>query len=177
MKFIPTDFPEVWIIEFLPVFDERGFFARVYCKEEFKKHGIELNVVQTSYAFNKEKATLRGLHFQVGPFSEKKLVCCVKGCIYDVVVDMRDKSPTRWKWFATCLSEDNRRLLYIPEGFAHGYETLKDNTVVLYQISEYYRPEAARGLRWDDPVLNIPWPLPPAVISPRDRNHKLINAG
>ena len=149
--------------------DERGFFARVWDGEELTAHGLETRVVQSSIAYNRVAGTLRGLHFQLPPFAETKLVRCTRGAIWDVIVDLRPGSPTFLEWVAVELTEENRRTLYVPEQFAHGYQTLSDASEVWYQMSAPYAPQAARGLRWDDPKLAIDWP--PAdrrVISERD---------
>ncbi|HOL67813.1 MAG TPA: dTDP-4-dehydrorhamnose 3,5-epimerase family protein, partial [bacterium] len=131
MNFIPGKLSGVWLIEFSPATDIRGFFSRIYCQEEFKAHGLDMVVVQTAISFNRKRGTLRGLHFQRPPFWEKKLVCCLQGSIFDVVVDLRETSPTRWQWWAVELSAWNHRMLYIPEGFAHGYQTLSEPTTIL----------------------------------------------
>jgi len=150
--------------------DERGFFARTFCLDEFARHGIALRVAQSSVSYNRRQGTLRGLHYQAPPHQEAKLVRCTRGAAFDAIADLRPDSPTFRQWAALELSADNGRLIYIPEGFAHGFQTLADDTELLYQISVPYVPEAARGIRWDDPELSIEWP-PAAtrVVSPRDR--------
>ncbi|MCM8769829.1 MAG: dTDP-4-dehydrorhamnose 3,5-epimerase [Candidatus Omnitrophica bacterium] len=172
MKFIATNLPGVWLVELNRVCDARGFFARVYCQNEFKKHGLDFTVVQTSLSFNKKRGTLRGLHFQKQPYAEQKIVCCVKGRIFDVAVDIRSGTSTQWQWYGVEL--ENGQMLYLPEGFAHGYQTLTDDTLILYHHSQFYHPEAADGLRWDDPFLKISWPLCPTVISVQDRYRPLL---
>lgn len=148
--------------------DERGFFARTWCVREFGTLGLETRLVQCSTSFNRKKGTLRGMHYQVPPSAEVKLVCCTRGAIFDAILDLRPGSPTYGKHFGTILDDENRNMLYIPVGFAHGFLTLKDDTEVHYQMSEFYAPECARGVRWDDPAFGIPWPEPVCVISDRD---------
>jgi dTDP-4-dehydrorhamnose 3,5-epimerase len=149
--------------------DERGFFARVWDGEELAEHGLDARVVQSSIAYNRVAGTLRGLHFQVPPFAETKLVRCTRGAIWDAIVDLRPGSPTFLEWVAVELTEENRRTLYVPDQFAHGYQTLVDASEVWYQMSAPYAPGAARGLRWDDPKLGIEWPAAERrVISERD---------
>jgi len=149
--------------------DERGFFARSWCRKEFEARGLNSRLEQCSISFNSRKATLRGMHWQTAPFEETKLVRCTQGAIYDVALDLRERSPTYKKWAAVILSASKRNMLYIPEGCGHGFLTLQDETEVLYQISEFYSPESARGVRWNDPTFRILWPLPVEVISERDR--------
>jgi dTDP-4-dehydrorhamnose 3,5-epimerase len=148
--------------------DERGFFARVYCSEEFEQNGLNPRVAQCSTSFNRKRGTLRGMHYQIAPYAEVKLVRCTMGAIYDVIIDLRPKSPSYMKWIAVELSSTNRRSMYVPEGFAHGYQTLEDNTEVYYQISEAYHPDHARGVRWDDPSIGIKWPLADPILSDKD---------
>ena len=150
--------------------DERGAFARVFCGDEFGQMGLATTFSQCSVSINRKKATLRGMHYQAEPNAEAKLICCTKGAIFDVLVDIRPASPSFGRWVGLDLSADNRRSVYIPRGFAHGFETLTDHAEVFYQISDPFRPEASRGFRWDDPAIGIKWPHPvPAVISARDR--------
>jgi dTDP-4-dehydrorhamnose 3,5-epimerase len=151
--------------------DERGFFARTLCARELADQGLKHVFVQCSISFNNRKGTLRGLHYQTPPHEEVKLVRCTMGAIYDVIVDLRPASPTYLKYFAVELSQDNRKMLYVPEGFAHGFQTLADRTEVFYQISEFYHPEHSAGHRWDDPAFGIDWPLEVSVISERDRRY------
>ena len=174
MIFTETALKDAFIIEPEPIHDERGFFARTWSQEEFLQRGLNPTVVQQNISLNKVRGTLRGMHYQVKPHQEAKLVRCTAGPIFDVIVDLRKDSPTFHKWFGLELSSNNRRMLYVPESFAHGFQTLEDDTEVGYQISEYYHPEAARGLRWDDPALGINWPLPVTVISQRDKQHPLL---
>jgi dTDP-4-dehydrorhamnose 3,5-epimerase len=159
-----------WLIEPEKKEDERGFFARTWCQQEFAARGLTTAFVQCNISFNKKKGTIRGLHYQEAPHGEAKLVRVTQGAIYDVIVDLRLESPTFRQWLAVELSADNYRMLFIPAGLAHGFQTLTDNTEILYQMSEYYHPEAARGISWDDRGLNIAWPLEVTAISPRDQD-------
>jgi dTDP-4-dehydrorhamnose 3,5-epimerase len=168
--FTETRLPGAFVVEIEPHDDERGFFARVWDGEEFAARGLDARVTQSSIAYNHAAGTLRGLHYQVAPFAETKLVRCTRGAIWDVVVDLRRDSPTFLEWVGVELSADNRRTLYVPEDFAHGYQTLLDASEVWYQMSVPYAPDAARGLRWDDAQLAIEWPAADArIVSERDR--------
>ena len=151
--------------------DERGFFARSWCENEFKEHGLTPHLAQCNISFNKKLGTLRGMHYQVSPFVEAKLVRCTKGAIYDVIVDLRPESPTFKQWFRVELTEENHRSVFIPAGFAHGFQTLQDNSEVFYQMSEFYHPECARGVRWNDPAFGIDWPIDQQIISQRDQEY------
>jgi dTDP-4-dehydrorhamnose 3,5-epimerase len=168
MKFRETGFEGLFVLELEMIADSRGFFARSWCAREFAEHGLEMAVAQCNISYNEKRGTLRGLHFQVKPFEEDKIVWCTKGLIYDVAVDLRAKSPTFRRWFAMELSEENRQGVFIPRGFAHGFQTLVDGSEVLYQMSEFYHPEAQAGVRWNDPAFGIRWPLPEANLSPKD---------
>ena len=148
--------------------DERGFFARTFCSKEFEEKGLNNKFLQSSISYNSKKGTLRGMHYQVAPHEEVKLVQCVKGAIYDVIIDLRANSSTYCQWVGVELNEDNGNLVYVPKGFAHGFQTLTDETVVYYQISDFYAPESARGVRWDDPAFGINWPIDEPVISIKD---------
>jgi dTDP-4-dehydrorhamnose 3,5-epimerase len=170
MKFICTPLEGAYVIDLEPVFDERGFFARAWCREEFLAHGLNPNFTQCSISLNTRGGTLRGLHYQDKPYQEAKLVRCNSGAICDVIVDLRPSSPSHAKWFAVELSAANRRMLYAPEGFAHGFQTLADDTEVFYHITESYRPQYARGVRWDDPIFRIDWPNKDPIISARDKS-------
>ena len=163
----------MFLIELEKHSDHRGFFARTYCEREFDSHGLKTRWVQCSISFNKSKGTLRGMHFQEPPHAEVKLVRCTQGAIYDVILDLRPDSPTRLAWAAFELNSDNRFALYIPEGVAHGFLTLADHCEVFYQMSEFFRAAAARGVRWNDPAFGIRWPQAVAVISARDANYPL----
>ena len=174
MKFIETRLKGAYIIELELLEDERGFFARTFCQTEFEAHGLNPRLVQCSLSFNRRKGTLRGMHFQVVPMAEAKLVRCTKGAIYDVILDLRPDSSTYCQWVTGELSGNNYRMLYVPEGFAHGFQTLEDDTEVLYQMSEYYAQECARGVRWDDPLFNIKWPIREKVISDKDNSYAYI---
>ena len=171
MKFIETKLKGTYIIELEPMEDERGFFARTFCQDEFRKNGIDFNIVQCNISYNKKKGTLRGMHYQIAPYEEAKLVGCIRGAIYDVIIDLRVGSSTYCQWFAVELTEENYKMLYIPKGFAHGFQTLEDNTVVFYQMSEFYYPECARGVRWDDSTFEIEWPLSEQVMSKKDLSY------
>lgn len=173
MLFHKTKLKGAYVIEVEPKEDERGFFARTYCQHEFEAQGIDFNIVQSNISYNKNKATLRGLHAQLAPYKESKLVRCCSGSIYDVIVDMRKNSSTYLQWYGAELNADNNTMMYIPEGFAHGFITLQDNTEVVYQMSEYYTPGAEIGFCWNDPAFNIHWPLSPVVISVKDQSYAL----
>lgn len=171
MRFSETKLRGVYTISLEPHRDERGFFARTWCREEFEAHGLNAQLVQCSISFNKRKGTLRGMHFQQAPYAEAKLVRCTKGAIYDVAVDLRPSSPTFKQWTALILTEANREMMYVPEGCAHGFLTVEDESEVLYQMSEFYAPEAARGFRWDDPAFGIAWPGKVEVIASKDATY------
>jgi dTDP-4-dehydrorhamnose 3,5-epimerase len=170
--FVEARLKGVYIIEPEKMEDARGFFARTFCEREFEAHGLNPRVAQCSISFSKSKGTLRGLHYQAAPFEEVKVVACTSGAIYDVALDLRPDSLTFKQWVAVELAEDNRKALYIPAGCAHGFQTLVDNAEVHYQISEFYHPESAEGIRWDDPMFGVKWPLPEApILSERDRSY------
>ncbi len=171
MKFVVTALKGAYIIEPEQLCDDRGFFARTWCKKEFLAQGLNPELVQCNISFNRKKGTLRGMHHQVAPHQEAKLVRCTAGAIYDVLVDLRPLSPTFKSWVGVELSAENRKMIYVPEGFSHGFLTLMDDTEVFYQMSEYYAPECARGYRWNDPTFNIVWPEKIANISERDLNY------
>jgi dTDP-4-dehydrorhamnose 3,5-epimerase len=157
--------------------DDRGHFARSWCLQEFAEEGINFVPLQANCGFSVRKGSLRGVHFQIEPALEAKLVCCTRGALFDVVVDLRPNSPTRYKWYGVELGADSYQLLYVPEGCGHGYQTLEDNTELHYMTSQYFTPDAARGVRYDDPAFGIEWPLPPTAISEQDRNWPLIGEG
>ena len=169
MIFTETKLKGAFIVELEPREDERGFFARSWCEQEFRVHGLNSRLVQCNISSNRHRGTLRGMHFQAEPFAEAKLVRCTAGSLYDVVIDLRPHSPTFKEWVGEMLSSENRKMFYVPEGFAHGFLTLADNTEVFYQMSEFYSPEHAVGVRWDDPAFCIAWPIAPTKISERDR--------
>jgi dTDP-4-dehydrorhamnose 3,5-epimerase len=168
MRFAETSLAGAFVIEPERREDERGYFARVFCEREFSAHGLETRFVQCSSSYNRTKGTLRGMHYQAPPHEEAKTVRCTRGAIYDVILDLRPGSSTYRNWFGIELSADNGRVLYVPKGFAHGFQTLIDDSEVFYQISQFYVPGAARSERWDDPAFAIRWPLTPSVMSPRD---------
>jgi dTDP-4-dehydrorhamnose 3,5-epimerase len=171
VTFHQTKLPGVFEIQLEPKPDERGFFARTWCQREFEEHGLTTKLLQCSVSFNTRKGTLRGMHYQAAPYPEAKLVCCTRGAIYDVVVDLRPDSPTFKRWISVVLSGKDRNMVYVPEGCAHGFLTLEDATEVFYQISEFYYPELTQGARWDDPAFQIVWPGVVEVISERDRTY------
>lgn len=171
LRFIPLSLREAFVVEPSRGSDERGFFARVYCQDEFERAGLVWRIAQCSISFNPRRGTLRGMHYQDAPHSEAKVIRCTRGAIYDVIVDLRPDSATRGEWQAVELTEENRLMVYAPEGFAHGFLTLTDDTEVFYQISEPYRPDFARGVRWDDLAFGIRWPFTPQLISARDRSY------
>ncbi len=171
MVFEETEIAGVFTVSPELLRDERGSFARTWCEREFREHGLNPKVVQCSISFNQRKGTLRGVHYQARPHQEAKLVRCTKGSLYDVALDLRRDSSTYLRWVGVALTAGNRRALYIPEGCAHGFLTLEDNTEVLYQMSEFYHPESARGLRWNDQAFAIAWPGNVEVISERDRTY------
>jgi dTDP-4-dehydrorhamnose 3,5-epimerase len=168
MIFQRTKLEGAWIVELNRLEDERGFFARSFCQREFIEHGMNPRIAQCNISYNIKKRTLRGMHLQVSPSQEAKLVQCTQGAIYDVIIDLRPDSATFCEHLGIQLSAGNYRMLYIPEGFAHGFLTLEDHSNVFYLMSEFYAPEYARGFRWNDPAFHISWPEPPEVISERD---------
>lgn len=176
MIFTETQIKGAYLLDVKQIKDERGFFGRSYCKREFEHLGLNTEVAQVNVSSNKAKGTLRGLHMQVRPFEETKLVRCTKGSIFDVLVDLRPQSETYLHWFGTELKAESFQMLYIPEGCAHGYLTLEDDTDVMYQVSQFYAPEAERGFRWDDLSFSIEWPIEPVVISPKDQAQPLFDA-
>lgn len=171
MIFTETKLKGAFIIEPQRLEDERGFFARTFCQKEFATHGLSTNFVQCNISSNKKKGTLRGMHYQATPHEEDKLVRCTMGALYDVIIDVRPNSPTFKQWVAVELTEGNRRMLYVPKGFAHGFQTLEDDTEVFYQMSEFYYAGYAQGMRWDDPAFGIQWPDDQWIISARDRQY------
>lgn len=177
MRFIETALPGAYILEPEPIQDERGFFARTWCREEFERHNLDAAVAQCSISFNKRKGTLRGMHYQIAPHAETKLVRCTRGAVYDVAVDLRRDSPSFGRWVGVELTAANHKLLYIPAGMAHGFLSLEDNTEVFYQISPAYSAAHARGVRWDDPLFDIKWPPGEKVLSERDRSWPAFDAG
>jgi dTDP-4-dehydrorhamnose 3,5-epimerase len=174
VKYHQTPLAGAFVIEPERVEDDRGYFARTFCEMEFAEHGLNPRVTQCSVSQNRRQGTLRGLHFQKAPAEEAKLVRCSRGSIFDVVVDLRPGSPTFGHWFAETLSGLNGWMLYVPEGCAHGFQTLSDDVEVAYQMSTAYRPELSIGIRWNDPRLGITWPLPDPILSDRDRALPLL---
>ena len=168
MKFTATSLPGAYVLDIEPHADERGFFARTACSASFAARGLNGNFVQQSVSFNAHKGTLRGLHFQAAPHEEDKLVRVTQGAIFDVIVDIRQGSASFGQWFGIDLSAQNHRQLYIPKGFAHGFQTLEDNSELLYAMTIPYAPGFGRGIRWDDPAIGVEWPLPPSAIGARD---------
>jgi len=175
MRFVETPLRGAYVIELDSIQDERGFFARSFCTREFAEHGMNACVEQCNITFNPRAGTLRGMHFQIEPHLEAKLVRCTAGAIHDVIVDLRPGSATQYRWFAAVLSAFNRRMIFVPENFAHGFQTLKDNSEVFYQMSASYHPQSVRGLRWNDPALAIDWPIDNPILSDRDRVLPLLS--
>lgn len=171
MRFVATRLKGAYLIEPEIRADERGFFARAFCRREFLAHGLNPELVQCNLSFNPASGTLRGMHYQRAPHTEAKLVRCTAGAICDVILDLRPGSPTFTQWAAVELSAGNRRLLYVPEGFAHGYQTLTEGAEVFYQVSAFYHPGSEGGVRWDDPAFKIEWPLPVSSISAKDASY------
>lgn len=170
LKFVATELADAWIVEPELHRDERGWFARSFCQREFAERGLSDVVAQCNLSHNHRKGTLRGMHYQLPPSAEAKLVRCTSGAIWDAIVDLRPNSPTHGRWFGVELRAEERRALYVPERFAHGFQTLCDDTEIFYQMSASHAPELARGFRWDDPTIGIRWPMEPTVISQRDRD-------
>lgn len=176
MKFVETKLAGAYQIELTPHRDERGFFARGYCEEEFRAHGLVDRMVQSNVSLNVKKGTLRGLHFQLSPDEEVKLVRCTRGKIWDVMVDLRPESPTFKQWFGAELTEENHTMLYVPRRFGHGFITLTETAEVFYQVSHPYSKEAATGALWNDPAFGIQWPLEPSIISAADQGWQKFEA-
>jgi len=177
IAFTETSLPGAYLVDLVPSSDVRGFFARSYSAQEFAAQGLGPELRECSVSYNARKATLRGMHYQIAPHEEHKLVRCTAGAIFDVIVDLRPASGHYRRWFGTEINADNRRALFIPPGFAHGFVTLADHSEVLYMISIAHSPAHARGVRWNDPSLGIEWPLQPRVIAPRDAEYPLLDAG
>lgn len=176
MEFNPTDIKGLYSISLNKLEDERGLFARTYCKQAFKKIGFDKEFVQFNHSCNKYKGTIRGMHFQQMPYSETKLIRCIQGAVYDVSVDLRKGSPTFMQHYGINLSAENMISILIPEGFAHGFQTLSENAILIYHHTEYYTPTADSGIRYNDPALGINWPLTPAAVSEKDKTYTLIDA-
>jgi dTDP-4-dehydrorhamnose 3,5-epimerase len=176
LTFAETEIKGAFVIEPSLLKDERGFFARTWCQREFEEHRLNPKVVQCNISFNRKRGTVRGMHYQAPPYEEARLVRCTSGAIYDVIVDLRGDSAGYLRHFGVILSAENRKMLYVPEGCAHGFQTLEDNTEIFYQMSEFHNAKAARGLRWNDPALAIRWPEPVQVISEKDRSYADLDA-
>jgi len=174
MRFTPLAIPGVWLVQAEPRPDPRGHFARTFCAAEFGAHGLPATFQQCNLSFNARSGTLRGLHWQDDPAPEGKLVRCTRGAAFDVAVDIRPGSATRGTWVARTLTADGADALYIPPGFAHGFQTLEDGTEIFYQMTTSYRGDLARGMRWDDPAVGIAWPLPDPILSERDAQLPLL---
>lgn len=175
MNFIKTPIEGAMIIELEKHEDHRGYFARGFCKKEFEEHGLEHKIVQCNFSKSQERGTLRGMHYQANPHSEVKMVRCLNGTIYDVIVDIRKDSATYKKWFGVELSDKNYKMLYIPKGLAHGFQTLENNSVIFYMVTEFYNPKAECGVRWNDPAFDIDWPLDVKDISEKDKAYPDFN--
>jgi len=171
MKFAKTDFDGVYLIEIEKSEDDRGFFARTFDSKIFEENGLISRFVQSSMSYNIKKGTIRGIHYQISPYAETKLVTCVNGKIFDVLIDLRPDSKTFKKWQSFELDSKNYSSIYIPKGIAHGFQTLQDDSVIHYQISQIYKPESSRGIRWDDKLFNIIWPLKPTIVSKKDQEY------
>ena len=173
MIFTETRLKDAYIIELKPVYDERGFFVRTWCQKEFTDRDLNPQFVQCNLSYNKKKGIIRGMHYQGHPFPETKLIRCMKGSIYDVILDLRPDSKTFKQWISVVLTEKNHKTLYVPEGFAHGFQTLEDDTEVLYQMSEFYHPEFAEGVRYNDHAFCIEWPiLNGVIVSKKDLSYR-----
>ena len=170
MKFIETGLPGAVIVEIEKLQDQRGFFARSWCQREFEQVGMDASVVQANISYNYRQGTLRGMHYQAEPYAETKLVRCTRGAIYDVIIDLRPESPTYMKWVGVELTGDNYRMLFVPKMFAHGFQTLVDESGVTYQVGQFYTPGSERGIRYNDPAFDIRWPIEVRVISDKDKN-------
>jgi dTDP-4-dehydrorhamnose 3,5-epimerase len=173
--FQETELKGAFLITIEKRFDERGFFGRSWCKREFGEHGLNSDIVQTNYSYSKIKGTLRGMHYQVAPHAETKTIRVISGSIFDVIIDLRPTSPTYKKWLSFELSAENGQMLYIPEGFAHGFFTLEDHTAVNYMVTAFYSPGAELGIKYDDPKFSIAWPGKPSIISEKDNTLPLFN--
>jgi len=175
MKFVETPLAGAYTVELEPFLDERGLFARTFCQKEFARIGFDKQIVQINQSITTQKGTIRGMHYQHPPVCEIKIVRCIRGAVFDVMVDLRAGSSTFLQWYGMELSKDNMRLLYIPEGFGHGFQALTDNAELIYFVSTFYSPVHERGLKYDDPALSIDWPLPTSIISAKDKSYPLID--
>ncbi|MCB0736895.1 MAG: dTDP-4-dehydrorhamnose 3,5-epimerase [Bacteroidetes bacterium] len=175
MKFNPTPLEGAYTIDLEKRGDERGFFARFFCENEYKELRLDHKIVQVNNSLSQDKGTLRGIHYQLAPKAETKIVRCIKGSLYDVIVDLRPESKTFRQWFGAELTPENRTMMYVPKGFGHGFITLEPDTEALYLVTEFYSPEYERGLRWNDPAIGIKWPINPVVLSDKDQKHPDFN--
>ena len=176
MKFEELKIKGAYLITLEPFMDERGSFARQFCKKEFEKAGIDFNICQCNISESKKRGTIRGMHYQKSPYLEPKMVSCIKGSLFDVIVDLRKDSPTYLEWIGTELTESNNKLLYIPPLVAHGFQTLEDNSTIFYQLGEFFQPDYYDGIRYNDPAVNIKWkPIEPVITNERDKNYTLLN--
>jgi len=176
MMFVETALRGAFVVEPERREDERGFFARTFCREKFEARGLNSRIAQCNISFNKARGALRGMHYQRAPHEEAKVISCARGAIFDAIIDLRRGSSTFGRWFAIELTAENYKMLYVPEGFAHGFQALQEDSVVHYQMSEFYHPECAEGIKWDDPFFKIAWPLQPTTISLQDRSYAPFNA-
>ena len=177
MIFTETTLKNAYVIELEKREDHRGFFARTWDKKEFEEHNLNSNLVQCNVSFSKKCGTLRGMHYQKKPFEESKVIRCIKGKIFDVIIDLRVSSSTFKKWVGVELTEKNYKMLYVPEGFAHGFQTLEDNSEIIYQVSEFYTPNSELGIHWNDPAFNITWPIEEKIITEKDNSWKSFDLG
>lgn len=175
MIFTPTPLAGSYVIELEPFTDDRGWFARYFCKDEFQKIGHNKEWVQINHSFTEHKGTIRGMHYQLSPYKEIKMIRCIAGSVFDAIIDLRKGSPTFLQWFGMELSALNKKMVYIPEGFAHGFQSLTNKAELLYHHSEYYAPGSEGGIKYDDSIINIEWPLPLSIISDRDSTHPHID--
>jgi dTDP-4-dehydrorhamnose 3,5-epimerase len=175
MIFTELELKGAFLVEVKKMEDERGFFGRAWCQNEFTDHGLNPNFVQLNTSFSRKKGTIRGMHYQVDPYQEVKFIRCTRGRIWDVIIDLRPESPTFMKWTGNELTADNYRMVYVPENFAHGFITLEDNSEVYYPVSQVYTPGAERGLRYNDPLFKIKWPIDVTMVSDKDKNHEDFN--
>ncbi len=171
MIFTETTLKGAFLLEIKKIEDDRGFFGRSWCKKEMEEHGLNGNLCQANTSFSKLKGTIRGMHYQISPYEETKLIRCTRGSIFDVIIDLRPTSESYLKWFGAELTQDNYKMLYVPEGFAHGFITLTDNAEVYYNVTQFYTPGAEAGIRFNDPLFAIKWPVEPAVVSEKDKSH------
>lgn len=176
MKFTQTKLAGAFLVTPDLIDDERGFFCRAFCRKEFESNGLDPEIAQCNISYNRLRGTLRGMHYQVAPHQEVKLVRCTMGAVFDVIIDLRPGSRSYLNWYGCELSAENRRMLYVPKGFGHGYITLRDNTEVSYQVSEFHAKDSERGVRWNDPTFGIEWPIEPSLISDKDRGCPLFSA-